>query len=82
MGMDCLVLEGDSQPSVHSVHQLLGVCGHFMEIFGGLGLKSSEHGQFCAFAQSIGLSFLLERRQVIWAFRCQQQMLPLNPSAL
>lgn len=39
VGMDCLVLEGDSHPSVHLVHQMLGVRGGHVEIFGGLGLE-------------------------------------------
>lgn len=39
--MDCLVLEGDSQPSVHLVHQMLGVHGGHVEIFGGSALLPS-----------------------------------------
>lgn len=78
--MDCLVLEGDSQPSVHLVHQMLGVRGGHVEIFGGLGLEELWKWvvlHFCPVRWS-----QLSSGQVIWAFRCQQQMLPLNPSAL
>lgn len=62
--------------------QLLGVRGHRTEIFGALGFEELWTWAVLCFAQCTGLSFLLKGKQVVWAFRCQQQMLLLNPSAL
>lgn len=78
VGMDGLALGGDSQPTVHLVHSSLGYFGRSLVVW---ELRSSENEWLCAPAQCIGLSFLLEGAQVIWAFRFHHQMLLLNPSA-